>query len=117
MEGDWRRFARGHIGHRDRICLVAELDRAAVGFLLGAILIRPRVFEHRSYGHIYDLFVDPGQRNRGVGESLVREALAWFRSRRVEKVDLYTHARNEMGLGFWKKMGFETTVHILERRI
>jgi len=116
-KGDCRRFARGHIGHRDRICLVAELDRAAVGFLLGAILARPRVFEHRLYGHIYDLFVDPGQRNRGVGESLVREALAWFRSRRVEKVDLYTHARNEMGLRFWKKMGFETNVHILERRI
>ncbi len=116
-KGDWRRFTRRHIGHRDRLCLVAELDRAAVGFLLGAVLARPRVFEHRSYGHIYDLFVDPARRSRGVGESLVREALAWFGSRRVEKVDLYTHARNEMGLRFWKKMGFETNVHILERRI
>jgi len=63
------------------------------------------------------LFVDPAQRNRGVGESLVNEALAWFRSRRVEKVDLYAHMRNEMGLRFWKKMGFEPTVHILDRRI
>src|SRR5437867_4615937 len=116
-KGDWRRFTRGHIGHRDRLCLVAELDRAAVGFRLGAILARPRVFEHRSYGHIYDLFVDPARRNRGVGESLVKEALGWFRSRRVEKVDLYTHARNEIGLRFWKKMGFKTNVHILERRI
>ena len=116
-KGDWRRFTRGHIGHQDRLCLVAELDRAAVGFLLGAILARPRVFEHRSYGHIYDLFVNPARRNRGVGESLVRGALAWFRLRRVEKVDLYAHARNEMGLRFWKKMGFEKTVHILERRI
>ena len=115
-KGDWRRFTRSHIGHKDRLCLVAELDRAAVGFLLGAILARPRVFEHRLYGHIYDLFVDPARRNRGVGESLVQEALAWFRSRRVEKVDLYTYARNEMGLRFWKKMGFESTVHILDRR-
>ena len=47
----------------------------------------------------------------------MNEALAWFRSRRVEKVDLYAHMRNEMGLRFWKKMGFEPTVHILERRI
>ena len=116
-KGDWRRFTRGHIGHKDRLCLVAELDGTAIGFLLGAILARPRVFEHRSYGHIYDLFVDPAQRNRGAGESLVNEALAWFRSRRVEKVDLYAHMRNEMGLRFWKKMGFEPTVHILDRRI
>jgi len=115
--GDWRRFTRSHIGHEDRLCLVAELDRTAIGFLLGAVLARPRVFEHRSYGHIYDLFVDPAQRNQGVGESLVNQALAWFRSRRVEKVDLYAHMRNEMGLRFWKKMGFEPTVHILDRRI
>ncbi len=116
-KGDWRRFTRGHIGHKDRLCLVAELDGTAVGFLLGAVLVRPRVFEHRSYGHIYDLFVDPAQRNRGVGESLVNEALQWFRSRRVEKVDLYAHARNEMGLRFWEKMGFDATVHILDRRM
>jgi ribosomal protein S18 acetylase RimI-like enzyme len=116
-KGTWRRFARSHIGHKDRLCLVAELDGTAVGFLMGAVLTRPSVFEHRSYGHIYDLFVDPAQRNRGVGESLVVEALAWFRSRRVEKVDLYTHARNEMGIRFWKKMGFEATAHILDRRM
>jgi len=116
-KGDWRRFTRSHIGHKDRLCLVAELDGTAVGFLLGAILVRPRVFEHRLYGHIYDLFVDPAQRNRGVGESLVNETLAWFRSRRVEKVDLYAHMRNEMGLRFWRKMGFEPTVQIFDRRI
>lgn len=115
-KGDWERFTRSHIGHKDRLCLVAETDETPVGFLLAAILARPKVFEHRSYGHIYDVFVDPAQRNRGVGESLVHAALEWFRSRQVEKVDLYTHARNEMALRFWKKMGFEATVHIMDRR-
>lgn len=115
-KGGWKRFTRNHIGHKDRLCLVAEDDGTPVGFLLGAILARPAVFEHRSYGHIYDVFVDPDQRSRGVGESLVNAALEWFRARRVEKVDLYAHARNERALGFWKKMGFETTVHILDRR-
>ena len=42
-KGNWRRFTRSHIGHKDRFCLVAELDGTAVGFLLGAILVRPRV--------------------------------------------------------------------------
>src|SRR2546422_852054 len=42
-KGNWRRFTRSHIGHKDRFCLVAELDWTAVGFLLGAILVRPRV--------------------------------------------------------------------------
>jgi len=114
---DWERFTRQHIGHRDRLCLAAEIDEVAVGFLLGAILQRPKVFERRRYGHIYDVFVDTGHRNRGVGEALVNAAMEWFRTRRVDRVELYTHARNELGLRLWKKMGFGTTAHILDRRI
>jgi ribosomal protein S18 acetylase RimI-like enzyme len=113
----WTRFARQHIGRKDRLCLAAETDGVPVGFLLGAILQRPKVFEHRSYGHIYDVFVDASHRNQGVGEALVNAAMEWFRTRRVDRVELYTHARNELGLRFWKKMGFETTAHILDRRI
>ena len=108
---------RQHIGRKDRLCLAAEVDRVAVGFLLGAILHRPKVFERRTYGHIYDVFVDASHRNRGVGEALVNAAMGWFQARRVDRVELYTHAKNELGLRFWKKMGFETTVHIMDRRI
>ena len=114
---DWKRFARQHIGRKDRLCLAAEGDGRVVGFLLGAILQRPKVFERRTYGHIYDVFVDAGLRNRGVGQALVTAAMGWFRSRRVDRVDLYTHAKNELGLRFWKSMGFETTVPILDRRV
>ena len=114
---DWQRFTRQHIGRKDRLCLVAETDGIAIGFLLGAILERPKVFEGRLYGHIYDVFVDRARRDHGVGEALVNAALGWFRDRRVDRVEIYTHARNELGLRFWKKMGFETTVHILDRRI
>ena len=35
---DWKRFARQHIGRKDRLCLAAEGDGRVVGFLLGAIL-------------------------------------------------------------------------------
>ncbi len=116
-KGEWRRFTRSHIGRTDRLCIVAETDGTVVGFLLGAILTRPKVFELRRYGHIYDVFVEPARRDHGVGKGLVNAALEWFRTRRVDRVDLYTHARNNLGLRFWKKMGFETTVHILDRRI
>src|SRR5439155_1008346 len=76
---DWKRFARQHIGRKDRLCLAAEGDGRVVGFLLGAILQRPKVFERRTYGHIYDVFVDAGLRNRGVGQALVTAAMGWFR--------------------------------------
>ncbi len=117
LKAEWRRFVRGHIGRTDRLCLVAEIDGEAVGFLLAAILTRPKVFERRPYGHIYDAFVDATHRNRRVGEALVNTALEWCRARRVDRVELYTHARNDLGMRFWQRMGFETTVHILDRPI
>jgi ribosomal protein S18 acetylase RimI-like enzyme len=113
----WQRFTRSHIRRKDRLCLAAEIDGITVGFLLAAILQRPKVFEHRTYGHIYDVFVDAAHRNRGIGEALVNAAVDWFRARRINRVELYTHARNALGLRFWRKMGFETTVHILDRRL
>ena len=116
-KAEWRRFVHGHIGRTDRLCLVAESDGVPVGFLLAAILTRPKVFERWPYGHIYDAFVEGAHRNRGVGESLVNAALEWCRARRVDRVELYKHARNDLGMRFWQRMGFETTVHILDRRI
>ncbi len=114
---EWQRFTRSHIGRKDRLCVVAEIDGNAMGFLLGAVLERPKVFQRYRYGHIYDVFVDAAHRNRGVGEALVDAAMEWFRVHRVDRVELYTHARNLLGLRFWKNMGFETTVNILDRRI
>jgi len=115
--GEWQRFARNHIGRKDRLCLTAEIDGVAVGFLLAAILQRPKVFAHRAYGHIYDVFVEEGNRKQGTGEALVDAAMNWFRGHGVNRVELYTHAKNALGLRFWRKMGFETTVHIMDRRI
>lgn len=116
-KAEWQRFARNHIRRKDRLCLVAEIDGIAVGFLLAAVLTRPKVFERRPYGHIYDVFVAEAQRNHGVGEALANAAVEWFRTRRVDRVELYTHVRNDVALRFWKNLGFVTTVHILDRRI
>src|SRR2546428_7519623 len=115
--GEWHRFARNHIGRKDRLCLTAEIDGVAVGFLLAAILQRPKVFAHRAYGHIYDVFVEEGNRKQGTGETLVDAAMDWFRAHGVNRVELYTHAKNALGLRFWRKMGFGATLHIMDRRI
>jgi len=86
-KGEWQRFTRKHIGRKDRLCLAAEIDGLAVGFLLAAILQRPKVFEHRRYGHIYDVFVEAARRNRGAGQALVGAAMDWFRARGVDRGD------------------------------
>lgn len=108
---------RRHIGRRDKLCLVAEADGEAIGFLLGGILERPALFRNRRYGHIYDAYVEARHRRKGIGELLAAEALKWFEQRRISRVRLNVDARNALGVTFWKKMGFETTVHTMDRRV
>ena len=57
--------------------------------------------------YLYSLWLDPAARGRGLGRTLVAEAVDWARSQRVQWVTLRVHAANEAaraivraGLGF-----------------
>ncbi len=116
-EATWRKYLRSHIGKKDRLCLVADLNAAAVGFLLGGIEKRPPLFMERDYGHLSDVYVQEPHRGKGVGKALVTEAQKWFEARRIGRVRLNTDARNTLGADFWKKMGWQTTVLIMDKLI
>ncbi len=114
-EAGWRKYLRGHLGKPDKLCLVAETDGQAVGFLVGSIERRSGVFMEREYGHISDVYVQEPFRRRGVGKTLVDEALRWLEAKRVGRVRLQTDARNTLGFEFWKKLGFQTTVFTMDK--
>jgi ribosomal protein S18 acetylase RimI-like enzyme len=114
-EAGWKKYLREHLGKGDKLCLVAEMDGGTVGFLMGSLERRPGVFMERRYGHISDAYVQEPHRGRGVGKALVSEALRWFEAKRVVRVRLQTDARNTLGYGFWKKLGFQTTVYMLDK--
>ncbi len=97
------------------MCLVANVNGGIVGFLTGTVQERPGVFMEREYGSISDVYVDAAHRRRGVGKALVEEALRWFGSRRLSRVRLQTDAKNLLGLNFWRNLGFETTVHAMDK--
>ncbi len=114
-EAGWKKYLRGHLGKADKLCLVAEVDGEAVGFLVGSVEERPGIFMERAYGHISDVYVQEPQRGKGVGKALVAEGLAWFEAKRVGRVRLQTDARNTLGFEFWKKLGFQTTVFTMDK--
>lgn len=114
-EAGWRTYLRAHLGKADKLCLVADLGGAPVGFLVAGLERRPGVFMERSYGHISDVYVQEPQRGKGVGKALVSEALRWFDEKRVSRVRLQTDARNTLGFEFWKNLGFHTTVFTMDK--
>lgn len=114
-EADWKKYLRTHLGKADKLCLVAEIGGHAVGFLMASIEQRPGVFMEREYGHISDVYVQEPQRGMGVGKALVADGMTWFEEKRVGRVRLQTDARNTLGLEFWKRLGFQTTVFTLDK--
>ena len=57
---------------------------------------------------VNDFFVDPAQRRKGVGRSLVNKILGEARAMRVDRVVLEVLPRNVEAAAFWKAVGFST---------
>ncbi len=98
--------------HRDSHCmLVAEMDRAVVGF----VNVHFRVFFR--YGDLVatvdELCVDEGHRDQGIGAELMGTVIAICRQRGAHHIELTTNKRREAALRFYQRLGFEVTSHKL----
>jgi len=81
------------------ICIVAELDKEIVGFLLANLNERT----HCSY--LIYCITKPKYRGKGIGTMLMKE---WFRICRKNKVtylDTYAPSFNKKTVTFYQKMG------------
>jgi ribosomal protein S18 acetylase RimI-like enzyme len=115
-EDYYREFITKHLGSTNSCVLVAEYRGGLVGYCLAIQAQLPQVFAHRHYGDIFDLAVTLKYRRLGVGEKLVAEALAWFKSRGLRRVETRVAATNEVSTSFWRKMGFRTFVtHVFKQ--
>ncbi len=67
----------------------------------------------RKKGVIYDLYVRPQFRNRGMGSALLKNALDDLKRRGVEIVQLTVMSKNNRALNLYKKYGFTETLKIM----
>ena len=58
-------------------------------------------------GYIYHTAVLPEYRSCGIGRMLVEKAIAALKAEGINKVALVAFKKNEVGNGFWERMGFE----------
>lgn len=75
-------------------------------------------------GYIYHTAVLPDYRNQGIARKLVDNAMDALEKEGINKVALVAFAKNEIGNGFWEKIGFTVrddlvyrnkNIHELER--
>lgn len=109
------RRARGFI-------LVATVAGKPVGFLSADVAAHPHPLariEQRPnlQGRISSLFVEPANRNRGVGTALLREAESRLRAMRCDNLQLGVVAGNSDARQFYQRLGFEEFNLKLRKRV
>jgi len=101
----------------DTHILVALGGGHAVGFSISMLDKYPPIFQRETCGFIAAVAITAAYRRKGVGQKMLVEILAWFRSKGVERVELTTTAQNAVASSFWQKQGFKIYMHRLYREI
>ena len=93
----------------------------ALGDLPGMCIVRidraPPILEEVERAEITDLGVRESHRRRGIGRTLVAEALQWVRENGVTRVEVQVARGNTEGQAFWHSEGFGDFMEILHRRL
>ncbi len=98
-----RRYLKSVLRHPDATVIVAADGDHVVGRL--SLSRDP----HPASRHVADLglMVAESHRRRGIGNQLLKEAVAWSRSVGVEKLELHVFPWNEPALRLYESFGFE----------
>lgn len=84
--------------------LVAEWDGQPIGLAWGRIeATRPEV------ANLYQVWVDPNYRQRGVGQMLLTRVIAWARARNARYLDLGVTFADSPALRLYQRNGLEPT--------
>ncbi len=126
---DWVAYTEERLKDRERVILVAEHGECLAGFIVARIMNYPPNNRYKSilrwiihhvkkkrplpikpmrWGFIEECYVIPSLRKQGIGSRLVINAMKWFQSKQVSRIELSLIARNEEGEAFWRKSGFKT---------
>jgi ribosomal protein S18 acetylase RimI-like enzyme len=97
---------REHLTEGSSITLLAEVDGRITGFVsFGAC--RDDDVSPEAVGEVMAIYVHPNVWGLGVGEALMRAALARLRSGGSAEVVLWVIEANRRAIGFYERLGFK----------
>lgn len=99
------------------VVLVAERDGEVLGYTYAGVEGVDYMSLRGPAGVLYDIVVDPGQRERGVGRQLLDATLAALAARGAHRVVLSTAERNEAAQRLFARAGFRRTMVEMTREL
>jgi len=117
-DGEVRRLLEAVLRDPDSAIFVYEDGGSRfAGFSAIRIDRAPPILVEGERAEITDLWVEPGERRRGIGRALVASAVAWIRERGVERCEVRVSSGNAGGQAFWRDVGFGDLMDVLHRRL
>ena len=104
---DSREGIEKYLKRNPNSCFVAEADGKIVGVIMAG--------HDGRRGFIHHTAVLPEFRNQGIAKQLVEHAIAALDAEGIQKVGLVAFQTNEIGNGFWERVGFDRRDDIVYR--
>lgn len=104
---EFMKFLKERISDRNSLVLIAKEGKNTCGYLLAKIESKPSVFSERRHGVIFDLAIEQYSRRKGLGEKLYQESIRWFKSKKINRIELSVATTNPISTKFWTKIGFQ----------
>ena len=86
-------------------------DENIIGYIVVKEMNYPPVFLYEKFGYIEDIVVKSNYRRKGIGTHLLENALNWFRSRALKRIELNVVKENQSAYSFYVKHGFKDYKH------
>jgi len=105
FEKEISKWQAASISKKKCLFLKAVVKGRIVGYLFCEIQEKLPIFKSDP-GHIYDIYILPGYRNKGMGSALISEAMKWFREKRIKRVTIDSLAKNTGATRMYERMNF-----------
>ena len=102
----WARWTGERMRDENSIVLVAEKEGRLLGYCVAHVEKALPVHKMKEHGYISDLYIEESERGKGIGGTLARRALDFFREKGLKAVQITVAVKNEKAEEFWRKLGF-----------
>lgn len=99
------------------VILVAERDGKVVGYTYAGVEGNDYMSLRGPAGVVYDIVVDPGHRQQGIGQLLLDATLEALKARGAPRVILSTADKNEAAQHLFDRAGFRRTMIEMTREL
>lgn len=113
----WQKWFKELLRNPEMLILVAALpDEDLIGFVISSCKNNPAIFEVKRTSEVWDLFVRPEYRGKGIARGLMDMAFEGLQKMGAQDVRLHVAMANESAIALYEKMGMRKMMYRMYKR-